>query len=800
MKRVLTYLGALLALVLLGAACAVAWYIYSKQPQRSGTLTMPGFGATVSVRYDERGVPHIHAENTQDMYRALGYVHAQDRLFQMEMMRRMANGEMAEVLGPNLLETDRLMRTVGIGEAARNQADALDPQLPSTAALAAYIDGVNLYQARHRSPIEFDILHIPRRPFTVADSLAVQGYFAYGFALGLKTAPLLTYIRDKLGPRYLAAFDTDWHPEGAARNLEVGLKSADWNALERVATISQQASEMGGLTAFQGSNAWAISGRRTASGKPILAGDPHMGFAAPAFWYEAQLNSPGFDLYGHFMALTPTALLGHNADFGWTLTLLGNADMDLVAEQVNPQARQQIAQNGEWVALQSHTETIHVKGAPDAYIKVRRSAHGPIISDVVDTDTDRTPIALWWVYQQAPNHLPEALYALNRAATREQARAAASQIHAPGMNIVWANRTGDIGWWVAGQIPQRPIDANPAFILSAEKGEANKGGYYNFTFNPQEENPVRGYLLSANAQPSSGIPIPGFYSIPDRFIELNGLLQDSKKRWTSDAVQALQNDACNAYPKRILDELLPVLDQVLTDANERAFMEPLRKWDGCYTETSVAATLFSEFSYQLTRQLFADKLSEDQFQTLLQLPALDHALPRVAADVQSPWWDNTETPQTENRYESARLAWSATLAHLEKLYGTSLLDWTWGKTHQLTHLHLLGNRTPFAWMFNVGPFYVPGGRETPAHFSGPVGPAPWAVAFGPSTRTIVDFAEPSKALSINPVGQSGVWFDRYYADQARPFAQGEYQQAHSGEADVRVHTRSTLLINPASVP
>ena len=341
---------------------------------------------------------------------------------------------------------------------------------------------------------------------------------------------------------------------------------------------------------------------------------------------------------------------------------------------------------------------------------------------------------------------------------------------------------------------------NPQFILDAAKGEADKNGYYNFTFNPQEENPQRGYLLSTNQQPASVIPMPGFYSPPDRYIELQRQLQEPNKSWTSDDVKALQLDACNGYSKRVLQTLLPVMDQVLTDPNDRAFMEPLRTWDGCYTENSVAATLFSQFSYELTRQLFADKLDAAQLKTLLRLPALDQALPRLVADVNAPWWDNGKTAQTENRYETVRLAWSATLAHLQKLYGTSLLDWTWGKTHTLTFQHVLGEQKPLNLLFNVGPFYVPGGRETPSHFSGPVGPAPWAVTFGPSTRRIIDFGAPSKALGISPLGQSGVLMDRHYADQTRDFINGEYQPEHSGDADVSAHTRSTLVLNPAITP
>ena len=238
------------------------------------------------------------------------------------------------------------------------------------------------------------------------------------------------------------------------------------------------------------------------------------------------------------------------------------------------------------------------------------------------------------------------------------------------------------------------------------------------------------------------------------------------------------------------------MDQVLTDPNDRAFMEPLNKWDGCYTENSVAATLFTEFSYELARATFGNKLDATQFHNLLGSHILDPALPRLAADTDSPWWNNTTTPQIENRYETLRVAWAATLQHLEQLYGTSLMDWTWGRTHSLTHHHPMSVQWPFDLLFDVGPFYVPGGRETPANFSNPLGPAPWAVTLGPSTRRIIDFADPQRALGINPVGQSGVPFDRHYSDQARKFAEGGYAVMHTAPDDVARHTRSTLTLTP----
>jgi len=551
-----------------------------------------------------------------------------------------------------------------------------------------------------------------------------------------------------------------------------------------------------GLGPFQGSNAWAISGKRTASGKPILAGDPHIGFSVPAVWYEAHLYAPEFELYGHFQALNPMALLGHNSQFGWSITMFENDDIDLIAEKTNPAYPNQVLHQGQWVTLQTRSETIKVKGAPDYVLTLRQGPHGPIVSDAFKSNSTNTPIAMWWAFLETDNHILQAFYELNRADTREKARAAAAQIDSPGLNIVWAGASGDIAWWAAGKLPQRPPGVNPMFILDAEKGEAEKTGFYNFSFNPQEENPPRGYIVSANQQPGGVVPVPGYYLLPDRVKRLDEALQESKPKWTTEMSTQLQLDVCNGYPKRVLDKLLPMMDTLVTDANERAFMEPLQKWDGCYTSNSVAASLFSQLSYELTKAVFEDELGELQFQNLLETPALDHALPLLVSDVKSPWWDNMKTPQKESHFETLRVAWSNTLRHMQGLYGTSLVDWTWAQTHTLTHVHPLGMQKPYNLLFNVGPFPVTGGRETPNNLSESVGPAPWAVTYGPSTRRVIDFGAPEKSIGINPVGQSGVLFDTHYSDQAERFATGKYARERFTSADILAHSTEKLTLVP----
>ena len=793
MKRSLIILAVVVAL--LGAVSG--WYIHSKQPVRDGQIVISRLQAPVSVRYDERGVPHIRAEHEADMYRALGYVHAQDRLFQMEMLRRLARGELAEVMGPRLIETDRLFRSLRIREHAAAYVARQNKSTPTWQALQAYLDGINQFQDSHPRPMEFDALGIPKRPFTAEDTVSVGGYLAYSFAAAFRTEPLLTYVRDELGPDHLKVFDHDWHPQGVL-DARPTLSDADWHSLDKLAGLSLGALHNAGLPQFEGSNAWAVAGSRTASGKPILAGDPHIRFSVPSVWYEAQLSAPGFELYGHHQALNPFAFLGHNLDFGWSLTMFQNDDVDLVVEKTNPDNPNQVWYHGQWVDMTRSEQQIAVKGQEPVTITLRQSPHGPIVNDAMGKLAGQAPVAMWWSFLESQNPVLDGFYELNRADTLEKMRGAAQKIQSPGLNLVWANAQGDIGWWAAAQLPIRPEGVNPAFLLDGSTPQADKLGFYPFSANPQEENPARGYIVSANFQPLSptGMAIPGYYNPAERGQQLDRQLSEPGIKWDLKSSAALQLGTRTDYAPGILRSWLPELRNVAQGPMEQALVERLAAWQGDYPVDSVAATLFNQLLFDVVEKAFHDELGDGMFGTLLSTRALDTAVPRLAANAQSPWWDDRATPEVETRSDILKAAWRNSLERLSSLYGQDPSQWHWGKAHTLTHEHPLGAQKPLDWLFNVGPFAAPGSHEVPNNLSAQFRRAPWPVTYGPSTRRLIDFANPANSLGINPVGQSGVPFDKHYADQAEAFVKGEYMPQRFSEQDVAEHTKGVLRLVP----
>lgn len=477
-----------------------------------------------------------------------------------------------------------------------------------------------------------------------------------------------------------------------------------------------------------------------------------------------------------------------------------NDDLDLIAEKTNPQNPNQVWYRGQWVELQSREEQIKVKDAEPVNLTIRRSPHGPIINSALGETAGSTPIAMWWTFLESDNPILEGFYQLNRANTLDKARSAVENIEAPGLNIMWANASGDIAWWAAAKLPRRPARVNPNFILDGASDEAEKDGYYPFSANPQEENPARGYIVSANYQPVSptGMAVPGYYNLPDRGQRLNQRLRDSSVKWDLNNSQALQLDTGTGYPQRLLAPLAADLRAAASDAQEQALVEQLLSWDGQHTLNSTAATLFNQLLYQLAHEAMADELSDAFFATLLQTRMIDGALPRLAADANSPWWDKRGSEAVESRADIVKAAWQASLAHLRNTLGNDSAQWTWGSVHTLTHSHPLGQQKPLDKLFNVGPFAAPGSHETPNNLSQSIGPAPWSVTYGPSTRRLIDLADANSALGINPVGQSGVAFDAHYKDQAERYMRGEYVPMHLDASAIKANSRSQLILRPAA--
>ncbi|MCY7351943.1 MAG: penicillin acylase family protein [Cytophagaceae bacterium] len=806
----------LVLLVFLAVTTLVGWlWLRGKTPDLNATVQLPGQQDSVEVLYDTYGVPHIYAQNEADLFYAFGYVHAQDRLFQMEIVRRLADGRLAEIFGTPALESDRFFRTLSFRHYARRTIDSVyrtQPNAPFVRAAEAYIRGVNAFVERGETPLEFTLVGIEKTPFTLEDIEIIQGYMGFSFAEAFRSEAVFTTILEKLGPAYLADMNGDWPADEPKIPVQAPVSLSEKRAGMRAAAALLPVAELltklqNGLPypPFHGSNGWVISGRKTRSGKPILSNDTHIGFAQPSVWYEAHLVCPGFNFYGNFLAGTPFGALGHNQSGGWGLTMFENDDVDFYREKPNPANPNQVWFKDHWETLRTREEIIPVKDSAEVRLTVRESRHGILIQDVdgaLKAGFSQQPIALWWTYYKFPSRSIEAFYELAHAKNATQAGAAVAKIHAPGLNFMWGDTSGTIAWWAAAKLPRRPAGVRPYLILDGSTGASDPTGWLPFSENPQILNPERGVLYSANNQPADmgGGLVPGYYVPGDRARRIEQLLFTDKKDWTPQEVRRVINDVTNPMYPALLKDILPVLKPGLdaSNPNQSKSFDGLMNWDGSHELTDVEPTIFYRFIYHLYQLSIRDELGGTLSDTFLNVPSFKRNMARWLRNDASPWWDNVATPQKETRARILAQAFRRAVADLEKQLGPDIAGWQWQNVHTLTHKHPLSVAGPLmANYFNVGPLPVPGGRETLNNLDFSVDSTGYySVQYGPALRRIVDFADPAHGTSVLPTGQSGNRASPHYADQAELFAKGEARPELMNRADIERVATGRMMLKP----
>jgi len=766
----------ILALIVIALASGWLWW-RSTAPDYSGNLTLEGLKEPVEVRFDDYGVPHIKAASAADAYMALGFVHAQDRLFQMEMLRRLAGGRLAEVLGKDLVKVDKLFRTLGINQVAEKNALALlsaDTSAYQQAA-HAYLRGVNAYIATGKKPVEFSLIGIPLTPFTDKDMFLVAGYMAFSFAEAMRVDPVFQKLKEQY-PGYLEeAFGST--AEAAAKTN----RSRSWKGQTagELSTALHSALEKIPVPLLIGSNGWAIAGSRTKSGKPILANDTHIGYAQPAVWYEAQIEYPGFSFYGHHIAGIPFGVLGNNEFCAWGITMFENDDMDFYQEKLNPADPTEIIicnhPNDKCTSkIDTHTETIQVKDSEPVSLVVRKTIHGPVINGLVDAvDTTRAPVSLWWSMLEKPATLLLSFYDLNHATSLEAARTAASGIAAPGLNLVYADTTGNIGWWAAAAIPVRSVE-DPAYsrLFYAGDSEADlRLNYYPFEKNPQAVNPPWGYVHTGNNQPDSvdGVLYPGYYYPVDRAGRIEQLLKE-KSDWTPAEVSAMQLDHVSITAPGNAKEIAKLM-------GAGPLADVLNEWDGAHGLEDAGPVVYYNVLSRILWLTMGDEIGSEGLKGLMATSLLKEAIPQLLKNDSSRWWDDVRTEQKETRSDIVKRAAERTLAMLNRQLGSDRSGWKWGAIHQLKHSHPLGSVEMLDGLFSVGSFPVTGGNEVINNLMFDLDTTGvFPVKAGPALRKVSDLSNLSEGWTVSPSGQSGVRSSAHYADQAELFATGKVRK------------------------
>ena len=777
----------LTAVLALAVAAAVAGWIYAQKvlPPLEGTLALPGARAELRIARDAHGIPTIRAASVRDAMYGLGVVHAQDRLWQLETHRRIGAGRLAEAFGPAALDTDRFLRTLGVRQAA--EAQWAQASAPAREALQAYADGVNAVIATLRArPPEFVLLGLQPEPWTPVDSLAWAIMMAWDLGanwqtelIRLRLAALLPKARiDELLPPYPG----DAVPDSAdyvALYRGLGLAGGGKTALSEPALLRLLAAAPPSEIEGTGSNSWGVAGARSATGKPLLAGDPHLKLSTPALWYFARLQAPGLDVAGASLPGLPGIVMGQNAHIAWTLTNTGPDVQDTYLERLDPADPGRYQTPEGWARFETRTETIRVKGQPDVQHTVRRSRHGPVLSDLggAGLADDARPVlgakpdyavALRWTGLDTDSDMVGATLAMNAAGSVEAFVAAASRWVAPQQNMAVADDAGHLALVSPGRVPVRRADNDLKGLAPAPGWDARYDwdGFLPVTELPQVRDPTAGFIANANQRITpEGYPhhITYQWAQPYRHQRILQMLEAAPTHSLDDLARQ-QADVKSLAVARLLPRLLKAQSgHPLAAAAQRA----LAGFDGTMAADQAAPLVYWAWHRQLSERVLKDELGAPLYDRLLGQRGYFDTLEGVLARDDGWWCDDKATPAVETCAQQVDAAFTAALDELQRLQGADPAQWRWGQAHQARGEHRPFSRVAaLARWFEVrqpvgGDTYTVNVSRVSLKADAATGEF-YLDEHGPSLRGLYDLADRGRSRVIHSTGQSGVpwspWF------------------------------------------
>lgn len=780
-------------LVLTVILLIVGIWLYSKtyKPDYSGEIILKNLSEEVTIYFDDAGVPHINAQNQKDAYVALGYVHAQDRLWQMELIRRIASGRLSEILGRELLKTDVFFSGLGIEEAAEKTIANLDKTSEAYKLSQSYLDGVNQFINEGKTPLEFSLLGIQKENYTIKDVYNVFGYMAFSFAVAHKTDPLLTEIKEKLGDSYFNELTTSSNEYLTINKTEVSEIKGSFS--KAVSTIMDHLP----VATFIGSNSWVIGAEKTKNGKVIFANDPHVGFSQPSVWYQNHIKTPDFEMYGFNIALMPFPLLGHNKEYAYGLTMLANDDLNFYIEENNPENINQYKTSEGYKNYEIMRKTVRIKDEPDTTFQVKVSKHGPIMNGIISHLEDERPIAMNWIYTQLNNEQLDVSYEMSHAKSLVQFKQAVARIHAPGLNVMYGDAEGNIAWFASAKLYKLRDSLSSKTFLNGVSGKDEIVAYLPFSENPKAINPISNYVYSANNQPDSvrGKLYPGYYQPQDRAKRIVELLEQ-KNDFTKEDVVKMMYDVKSSTVSEIVQDVLKNINYSSLSISEKKAIKILENWNGEYLKTSVGATIYNRFLYEFLRATYQDELGAS-FPLFINSQLQDQVLPIQINRETSVWWDDIHTTsKVENREEIILSSFKSAIEFLENQLGSNIDLWFWKRVISVEHEHVIGKAGGvLRSFFNVGPFETIGGNEVINNQIFKLDSTGiYKITAGPSTRRIIDFSDVENSLAILPTGQSGNVFSEHYKDQAQKYLDGKFVKMILNIDELKKSGRNLILL------
>jgi penicillin G amidase len=783
-RRVGLVISLLLAAGALVLVVAGFWLRSHGRPVREGSLTIAGLRAEVTVRFDLWGVPHVTASSARDLALAMGWLHANDRMAQLELGRRAASGRLAELLGPPAVELDKRARTLRLRRMAERSWEVLPPE--SRELLEAYASGVNAW-LRERDgdlPPELELFFDEPEPWTPTDSLCF-------FAL---------MARDLSFPASLDEQRFQWLGAVGRENLESLLGAplqvpegiellAQIGAAQRTGSSSStELPDREGRKGRNGSNNWALGASRSADGHPLVANDPHLNLGVPNVWYQVLLRAPDYEAAGMTLPGIPMVVIGQGRDLAWSFTSTELDTNDLFVEQPNPQGTAMKRGEG-WANVEIERERIAVRAGFDVELELRSSDIGPLLEAEPERGLPLRSLR-WTGYEPFDPLTPFLGFA--RASSVRALPPLIADFVCPVQNLVAADRSGGLLFTVLGRVPERgrgdgklPVPASdPAYAWRGLRAQAA---------NPTSLDPPEELLATANddvSPPGLELPFAGEFATAHRVRRIRELCL-AREKWSPAEVEAAQGDVLSLHALEIVGAL-----PTPSSPDAVAAKRELAAWDG-RMELRGPSALFALFQRELFDRLFEDDFERRELKSLPLYGGAEVLLRAVRGELNAAWYDDARTEPVEDRAALVDRALEEAWRTGRERFGSDVRTWSYGELHTLTLHHPFHALPLMGAFFDCGPAPIPGSSTCIAAFTGPWRGERVEVAHGPSMRWISDTGDPDRSLAALPAGQCGHPGDPHYDDQFAAFVAGRLHGVHWSEGRIAEATVSTLVLRPA---
>jgi penicillin amidase len=789
-KRILLIIGLLIVLALIVGYFFLNHVKTAALPDYTKDVQIPGLTEEVTILRDSFAIPHIYAENEADLYRAVGFAMAQDRLWQMDLLRRVTKGRLSEILGEDQLNTDLLMRALRIQEKSEKVLAQSSPEI--IAALESFSAGVNFYMENYPLPPEYRILNYKPEPWQPVHSINLIGYMSWDLTSGWSTEILLHNLAQKISSEHIMHLIPD------LKNHPTPVFHQDVPAIVPSEIILSANTELQklGVEIFSGSNNWAVSGKKSRTGKPLLANDMHLGLLAPGIWYqmhqvvEGTLNVTGVVLPGQ-----PFVIGGHNDSIAWGITNVTVDDLDYYAETLNEDSTKYLL-DSEWKNLIIKEEIIKTKEGQEIRETLKFTHRGPIVNRF--NRPNETAISIRWIGNEMSDEI-RSVYLLNRARNWEDFRDAVKSFKSVSQNFVYADAAGNIGMQSAAGVPIR--EGSGIEIYPGNTSRYDWTGLVPFEELPYEFNPERGYVSSANnktAPDDYPYYIGSLFSMPDRIDRIREMLEETDRHSTETFAQ-MHSD----YKSKKAEKFTPLFVEAIetaTDWNEtrQEALNKLRNWNFVLSRESQAASIFEILYRKTAENLIKDDLPDSRIRPLMGHRILIENLMETLLNAEnSPWVDDQNTPEVETWNDIVIRAFHETVNDLMQELGPDVESWNWEKLHTFTMSHPLSAVKVLdkAFKLNRGPFGVPGSYHTVTPFSYSYNNL-YHTNHGASQRHIFDPANWDASKTVIPTGTSGIPASKFYLNQTEMYLKNRYHPDPFSWVEVLKQTQFRMKLTP----